>query len=160
MSISLKDRFFRYVVKGPGCWEWTGLMDRDGYGLIRWRERNARAHRISYMLSHGLSKLPPPTTLVCHHCDNRRCVNPSHLFTGTNADNVADMVRKNRGVNQKKTHCPRGHPYSPENTYTLHLKNGSFGRHCRTCCILRSRSRYKRPGHRTVRLIRRDLEAA
>jgi hypothetical protein len=67
--------------------------------------------------------------IVCHHCDNRKCFNPDHLFIGTQKDNQVDSVRKKRHYNVRKTHCKRGHAYSPENTYIT--KRG--GRSCRTC---------------------------
>lgn len=68
--------------------------------------------------------------IVCHRCDNPPCVNPSHLFIGTYRDNSQDMSAKGRCFQSKKTHCPKGHAYSPENT--MWIKNGT-ARNCREC---------------------------
>lgn len=77
-----------------GCWLFTGAVHRDGYGCINVSgKRKAWAHRVAWQVAHG----PIPTgKLVCHTCDVRCCVNPDHLFIGTNDDNVNDMLRKQR----------------------------------------------------------------
>ena len=92
----LEVRFWKKVKKGPSCWEWTGSRDRKGYGRIAatLAVRNLKAHRISYQLHVGPI---PPGLSVLHKCDNPGCVRPDHLFLGTNADNMQDMISKGRG---------------------------------------------------------------
>jgi hypothetical protein len=74
------------------CWEWTASL-QGGYGRIRVGARLLMAHRYSYQLSNGEI---PPGMLVCHKCDNPKCINPSHLFLGTAEDNAHDKVNKKR----------------------------------------------------------------
>jgi hypothetical protein len=95
---SEEDRFWFYVnkISNPnGCWTWTGGTKR-GYGqfsLDTVKGGEMSSHRYSWELKHG--KIPK-NMLVCHHCDNPPCVNPSHLFLGTHTDNMQDMINKGR----------------------------------------------------------------
>lgn len=133
-----EERFWPQVDKTDGgCWLWTGKT-KNGYGAfyvtIDGRNRLVQAHRFSYELAVG--PIPEGMTLdhLCHtavvddcrsrgDCPHRSCINPDHLEPISLGDNVR------RGGNGTKTHCKRGHEFTPENTYIL--KRG--GRSCRIC---------------------------
>lgn len=75
------------------CWNWKGMIAHTGYGYFSISGKTILAHRQSYLLNNGEI---PDGLIVRHTCDNRRCVNPSHIILGTHADNSADMVARNR----------------------------------------------------------------
>jgi len=90
----------RVQVRDNGCWQWTGAKSEKGYGIITTTSlkpprRHRRAHRIIWELVHSAI---PDGMQVLHTCDNPGCINPAHLFLGTNADNMRDKVSKGRGT--------------------------------------------------------------
>ena len=95
----LKERFWEKVDRRgkDECWEWTGAKNQKGDGMIRCGQRKLiKAHRLSWELC--VKKIPFGFQ-VLHHCDNPSCMNPKHLFLGTNQDNVNDKMKKGRFPN-------------------------------------------------------------
>lgn len=116
-NLSQQEERFWHLVDNIGktsaeCWPWMGGRWKQGYGVFKmvldgeWKRY--KAHRVAYRLHHGKDL----EHLGCHACDNPWCVNPYHIFDGTNADNIEDMWRKGRGPSGKKS----GRHTKPEKT--------------------------------------------
>lgn len=93
----VRARFEKYVSPEPntGCWLWTGTVVKStGYGQLCRAGKMVSAHRLSWALHRGY----PGKLSVLHKCDVRSCVNPAHLFTGTQRDNMHDMIKKGRAA--------------------------------------------------------------
>lgn len=107
----LRERFWVKVRKTDCCWEWTASKNKFGNGnfvcaLDGGRSRSALSHRISWILERGPI---PPNLKVLHRCDNPSCVRPGHLFLGTQADNMRDMLAKGRSAHSRyRDYLPRG----------------------------------------------------
>lgn len=129
----LESQFFARVRKTASCWLWVGSKVPSGYGsfgfIVDGFRTTIRAHRMGW---HILKGPAPPGLLGCHICDIRDCVNPDHIFWGTQSDNMQDCSRKGRLVARGcswKTYCVNGHPFSSDNT----IVDGQGRRHCRQC---------------------------
>jgi hypothetical protein len=84
----------KFKVEGE-CWIWTGCIHANGYAQIRYKKETLQAHRLSYRFHVGFI---PDDKFVLHRCDVRHCINPDHLFLGTNQDNMLDMITKSRHI--------------------------------------------------------------
>jgi hypothetical protein len=96
-----KKLFFKKVKKSSGCWNWTARKNKDGYGQVWINHKSYYAHRISWSLKNGEI---PKGMYILHSCDNPGCVNPNHLFLGTQADNVMDCFKKGKTTFGERDH--------------------------------------------------------
>lgn len=131
MTAAQTERFWSRVDKADACWIWSGYVNSEGYGRLKFDGRLRLAHRVAYALIRG----PIPDGLTLDHlCGVKACVNPAHLEPVTAAVNYrravdAGLLARNGDGQRQKTHCPKGHPYDAVNTYVT----PSGSRDCRTC---------------------------
>jgi hypothetical protein len=122
--------FFNGPIR-PGmtrCWIWTGGKNSAGYGYFKLHGHQVRSHRFSFRLA----KRREVENFGCHECDTPACVRPSHVFDGTQKDNIQDCSSKGRHHLGARTHCKRGHEFNQENAYVPADKRRTR-RICRIC---------------------------
>jgi hypothetical protein len=132
------ERFWSKVGRGDesACWPWLGAKSNKGYGNFYMFGSHPKATRV--MLSLSLGRPVEAGMQACHKCDNKWCVNPDHLYEGTQHQNIRDTVDRGQHYQANKTHCEKGHPLSGSN-----LKFISFGwRRCVECHRLRNQRYY------------------
>ena len=104
-----RERFWSKVDKSGECWEWTAARCL-GYGYFKIAGKQLKAHRVAFEMENGPIVDAGPSrseiTMICHHCDNRACVRPSHLFAGNARANIRDMVNKGRNPNRRGERHP------------------------------------------------------
>lgn len=106
-------------ITSSGCWEWRGGRNEHGYGIVNLARRGlsaARVHRLMFERYHGVI---PDGNVIRHKCDNPPCVNPAHLETGTQHQNIMDMVERGRHCDFGRTECRNGHPITDPSTYRI-----------------------------------------
>jgi len=117
------------VKESNECWEWLAGKDKDGYGRFRYGKQKARANKVAWEITNGSI---PTGRLICHTCNNPKCVNPNHLYLGTHKSNVDDRQNSGNGYYLKgENRFTKGHPIRRDLIGTIAfalLTNGiSFG---------------------------------
>jgi hypothetical protein len=130
------------------CWPWLGGKHPQGYGRFHYEGKSRPATRVAWEIEHNAPF--PDGMFACHSCDNPPCVNPAHLWPGTNSDNIRDAVAKGRHASKPQPFCKQGHEIVGDNVELT--KNG---RRCRICSREKSAVTQRRWNQR-----KRELKAA
>jgi hypothetical protein len=139
--------FYRNTKKLGKCIEWTGAIDPNGYGAIKENGKKIGSHRWIWKFYRGdIEK----GIFICHKCDNRRCVKISHLFKGTNSENMKDAAKKGRLASQiklkNKVVCwKRGHNWA---LYSKIWSNDEATRFCSECRKITRKIRYEKKNNK------------
>lgn len=136
----ITDRFWSKVEirKDDECWYWQAGKNHGGYGQFKYKGKTVPAHRVAWILEHDRNF--PEGKYACHTCDTPSCVNPKHIWPGTQAENMQDAVSKGR--KKKGDLCKRGHPLLGENL----VPNKRGYRICRQCHRIANERTRRRKG--------------
>lgn len=130
--------FWARTVPNGACRDWTGRVNPDGYGMMKWQGKDVRVHRLAFFLR--MDRWPDSD--IRHLCSRPVCV--LHVVEGTRSENTLDSVAFGTHPQARKTHCPQNHPYDETNTYY-----SAGRRHCREC--VRNHVRNYRQRQRALR---------
>jgi len=136
-------RFFNLVELDPNsdCWIWTATLDRNGYGQFKYNKKNVSSHRFIYVALKNNGDWLDTKTVVRHTCDNKKCVKPDHLISGSFSDNLIDAYE--RGMRVRKStlpYCKNGHKRTDAN-----IAYGSDGYIiCKDCAVESTRRKRER----------------
>lgn len=129
------------TINENGCWSYQGSHNNKGGGYCQFSINNKSIYTHRFMFEYYYGELDS-SLVIDHLCKNSRCVNPNHLEQVTQKQNCnRGLVGSNMST---KTHCPQGHEYTEENTYSYKSKQGLFSRHCRICNLDHQREYEKR----------------
>lgn len=137
--------FWDKVDKSGGvdsCWVWTGALNANGYGSAYIDGKRVIASR--HALSLKLGRAIRPGFFACHTCDNPPCVNPAHLWEGTQSENMRDCSAKNRNKNKAKAYCKNGHELAGENLRLVTSNVKRPERRCISCDRITRRDHMRR----------------
>ena len=142
---NLKDRIEKigWKMTNVGCWEWKGSINDSGYGVITIKRLGlikSRVHRLMVELKNN--KKIPKDKVVCHKCNNPICINPEHLYIGTQQDNINDMCQSKRHWAYNRTSCKNGHNLKLVGAIKKIKHNDKFENICIKCDIIRKRKWY------------------
>ena len=146
-AIPVEQRFWKRVVKTPGCWQWTGTKTRYGYGRLADTKmpdasvKSVLAHRVVFRF---LGIQIPAEMEIDHLCRNKSCVNPGHLRFVTPTQNVLENSDSPAAKNARKTHCHRGHPFTVGNLYVYQNKRADGVRRPTRVCKKCDQIKYRR----------------
>lgn len=131
-----KNKLLKYRLIHPnGCWLWNGSLNGNGYGQVMIDYVSYSTHRLSLCIFKSFDIDSPLNVL--HKCDNTVCFNPEHLYEGTQVENLRDAYKRGRRRGNNlggKSHCKKGHEYTPENTYIRPLEGTRACKACRRLC--------------------------
>ena len=128
MNVGLIDQMWEKTKVVDRCWLWQGARTGSGYPAINLNGSIASITRLSLVIYHKVKY--KDNWLACHICNNKDCWNPLHLYVGTAGSNSRDIVKAGNHPESIKTHCPKGHAYTKDNTY---IKPRTNKRECRIC---------------------------